>query len=245
MSDWTVAGFRSNSSGAMYAGVPEQAFRLVLDAGEPEVREPDAAVLVDQDVAGLEIPVQHALVVRCGKSGGEPSRHLGGLVGRQPADPPEQAGEVLALHELHREEREAVHLGDVVHAADVRVGDLPGRAHLAPEPHEPVAVADERLGQELQGHRLSEREVVGPVNLAHAALADQPDNPIAAAEHGSRLEASGQARVAVRRRHRRRGGRPAAYRPRARTRRGTLRGLAAGTSRDDPVSGAGPLADRV
>jgi len=53
----------------------------VLDAGEPEVRKPDAAVLVDQDVAGLEIPVQHALVVRRGKSGGEPSRHLGGLVG--------------------------------------------------------------------------------------------------------------------------------------------------------------------
>ena len=28
-------------------------------AGEPEIRDPDVAVLVEQDVGGLEVPVDH------------------------------------------------------------------------------------------------------------------------------------------------------------------------------------------
>ena len=46
--------------------------------------------------------------------------------------------------------------------------------------------------QELQRHRLIEREVVGAVDLAHAAAAEQRDEPVAAGDDGAGREASGR-----------------------------------------------------
>jgi hypothetical protein len=46
-------------------------------------------------------------------------------------------------------------------------------------------VARELLGQELQRHRLAQLEVVGPVDLAHAAAADQAGDPVAACNDGA------------------------------------------------------------
>ena len=56
------------------------------------------------------------------------------LVDRQPSDALEQRREVLAVHVLHREIQLAVRLADVVDAADVRMGDLPGETHLGAQP---------------------------------------------------------------------------------------------------------------
>ena len=58
--------------------------------------------------------------------------------------------------------------------------------HLVVEPVEAAGVARERRGQELQRDRLPELQVVGAIDLAHAALAESRDDAVPLAEHGAR-----------------------------------------------------------
>src|SRR5436190_23756025 len=69
------------------------------------------------------------------------------------------------------------------------MGDLPGKAHLAEEPLAAVGIVLQPLGQELEGHRLAEREVVGTVDLAHPAAADGTHEAVAAGEERAADEA--------------------------------------------------------
>ena len=101
----------------------------------------------------------------------------------QVADPLQERREVLAVHVLHREEVAALDLADVVDAADVRVRDLAREAHLGVEAREERLVVRDRLRQELQGDGLAELQVVGAVDLAHPALAEEADDAVALAEH--------------------------------------------------------------
>ena len=149
------------------------------EAGQAEVGDAHVALAVEHEVRGLEVPVQHALLVRGGEPGAELSRDVEGLVGRQTADAPQERREVLAVHQLHGQEEVALRLPHVVHAADRRVGDLPGHPDLAVEPGEPLAVRVEAVGKELEGDRLVELQVVGPVDLAHPAAAEEPGDAVA------------------------------------------------------------------
>src|SRR5262249_15490688 len=105
-------------------------------------------------------------------------------------DPPEQVGEVLAVDVFHRRERAPVHVDDVVHAAHVRVRDLPGDPHLAEEARVQLVVLLDALGQELERNGLPESEVVGPVDLAHPAPAEQRDDPESARHERAGKEAA-------------------------------------------------------
>ena len=131
-----------------------------------------AAAAVDHDVGGLQVPVQHALVVRRGEPGAELPRDLDRLVRRKPPDAAQQRRQILAVDVLHREEVPPLDLADVVDAADVRMRDPPRVAHLG-EKRSMQAGSDASFSrQELQRDRLAELQVVGAVDLAHAAVAD-------------------------------------------------------------------------
>jgi hypothetical protein len=74
-------------------------------------------------------------------------------------------------------------LARIVEAADVLVRHLAREPQLVVQPREaavtgPFAVRAE-LGQELQGDGLIEGEVVGAEDFAHAAAAEQRDEPVA------------------------------------------------------------------
>ncbi len=159
------------------------------EAGQAEVGEADLALAVEHHVRGLQVAVEHALLVRRG----EPRRHLPrdvqGLVLREPPDAAEERREVLPVHELHRQEVLTLGLADVPHAADGRVRDLPRHAHLAVEALEAPGVALERARQELEGHGMLELQVVGAVDLAHPAAAEEADDAVALAEDGAGREA--------------------------------------------------------
>ena len=89
------------------------------------------------------------------------------------ADAPEQRRQILAVDVLHRQERVAFELADVVDAADVRMRHLPRHPHFGVELREARGIAIHGLGQELERDRLAELQVVGAVDLAHAALAER------------------------------------------------------------------------
>ncbi len=54
--------------------------------------------------------------------------------------------------------------------------NLAGDAHLGVEALEPSGVRGE-VAREKLGDRLAELQIVGPIDLAHAAPAEQPDDP--------------------------------------------------------------------
>ena len=79
----------------------------------------------------------------------------------------------------------AVDLVDVVDAAHVRVRDLPRHPHFGVELRQARGIAIDVGRQELQRDRLAELQIVGAIDLAHAAAAQPSDDAVAAAEKGS------------------------------------------------------------
>ena len=133
--------------------------------------------------------------MRGGDARAELPRDLERLVAVEVADPLQERGEVLAVDVLHAQEVLAFDLVDVVDAADVRVRDLPREADLGVEAREEPGVGGDRLREELQGDGLAELQVVGAVDLAHPAAAEEADDPVAPADHRSRREGAEVDRV--------------------------------------------------
>src|SRR4029079_1175394 len=151
--------------------------------GDPEVGDADVAVAVEHDVGRLEVAVNDAALVRGGDAGAQLAGDVDRLVRREDAEAAEQRREILAVDILHGQEAAAVGVAQVVEAADVLVGDLAGDAQLVVELGEARGVGGGPLGQELERNRLVEGEVVGAVDLAHAAAAEQRDQAIARRDH--------------------------------------------------------------
>jgi hypothetical protein len=101
-----------------------------------------------------------------------PWRSIMTLPGGQAADLLQQIRQRVAVHVLHRDERRAVGVADVVHAADVGMRDLTCEPNLGPESLEQPGVVRRRGRQELQRDDLIEREVECAIDLAHPAVPD-------------------------------------------------------------------------
>jgi len=170
--------------------------RRAFDRGRPprqaEVGDPGAPAAVDHDVCRFEVAVDDALIVRRREPGADLPGELRRLVARQSADPEQQRREVLAVHVLHRDEVVPAGVADVVDTADVRVRHPARGAHLVEEQGEPVGIPAEPGRQELERHRLPELEVVGPVDLTHAAPAEKAAHPVAVGDDRARDVALGR-----------------------------------------------------
>src|SRR5262249_24887179 len=138
----------------------------------------------EEQVRGLEVAVDDAEGVGLGE-------RLAGLEdpGRRGADgertlSPQDRGEVIALEELHDDERRAgLERDDVEHARAVRALELRRRHRLADEAGAHLGVL-QRLGEdELDGDALLEVEVGGFDDAAHAALAEDALDAILADEY--------------------------------------------------------------
>jgi hypothetical protein len=76
----------------------------------------------------------------------------------------------------------AVGLADVVHAADGWMRHLSRRANLVVQLRQPHGITGDGAGQEIEGNRLTEAQIVGAIDFAHAATAEESDDAIAAVE---------------------------------------------------------------
>ena len=150
---------------------------LARGQGDAEVGHQRAAV-VQQDVLGLDVAVDHpvpvGVVERRGHLGGDPHRVGHGEL----LLPVEPAPERLALDEGHDVEEEAVGLARVEQREDVRVLQVGGELDLGQEP----LGADDggELGPEqLEGDLPVVPEVLGQEDRGHAAGADLALDPVA------------------------------------------------------------------
>jgi hypothetical protein len=106
------------------------------------------------------------------------------------ADAAEKRGQVLAVDVLHGEEPPALRLAEVVEAAHVLVRHLASDAQLVVKLRQVFGVGGDAFREELQRDRLLERQVVGAVDLAHAAPAQQGNQSIAPRDDRSGIETS-------------------------------------------------------
>jgi hypothetical protein len=127
----------------------------------------------------LRVRINGATVLVCRReSRQELSRDVERLLVREVADPLQQRREIFPIDELHRQEVLAGHLRDVVHAADVRMRELPRDADFGEEALTAYRVRRQRRRQEFQRDGLAELQIVGAIDLAHPAAAEQADDAI-------------------------------------------------------------------
>jgi hypothetical protein len=162
------------------------------------------AVVVEEDVVGLDVAVHHAARVGVGERVGHLGEHAPHVVHRHRAAVVEALAEVLAVDARHHEEHQPVGLVDRVDRDDVRVRELRGRLGLAQEARADLGAVGELGRQHLDRHLALEAAVARPVDHAHAA-APHLGPELVRARHGA-ADARGQLRVGAR------GGRPGSRR---------------------------------
>ena len=172
---------------------------IVRRRGDSKIGDANVALAVEHHVRRLQIAVDDAAVVRRRDAGAQLPRDVERFVLRKAPDAAEQRAEILAVHVLHRQKRTAVRFAEVVEADDVLVRHLPRDAQLVVKLGQTRCVARDGLGQELQRHRLIERQILGAIDLAHAAAAEHRDEAISAGNDRAGCEAL---RVGSRARHR-------------------------------------------
>ena len=150
--------------------------------GDPEIRHLDPAIPVDHDVARLHVAMDDPALVGGvegpGRLRGDPCR----LARRQRPAPFDDRGEVLAVDQLHDDERPGGVMPVVVDRDDVRVVQRRRGLGFVAEPRAEVGVATVLRAEDLDGDVTVELVVVAAIDPGHPALAEQLREPVAAAE---------------------------------------------------------------
>jgi hypothetical protein len=163
-----------------FVGVPPQ--------GEAEVHQDRAPGSIQHDVGGFQVAVDDSVVVNGGEPGGDLAGERDRLPRGEPAHRLDEILERLPVDVLHRDVSDAGDLADLVHAADVQVGNLPRELNFPFEPLHPRSPGGGLGAEELERHRLVQHPVLRLVDLAHASGADVLDDEVAIGEDLSRRE---------------------------------------------------------
>ena len=150
--------------------------RLGDRPSQPEIRDLHPAVVAEQDVFGLDVPVDDAGRVRGGQRLEHRLDDLGGLGGGQPASGAKVLAQRLAAHQFHHQ---VDHRTRRTHRAALvehrhRVGRVQpgGRGRLAMEPGYEVRVMDEVGVHDFEGDQPVEPAVVRDVHRRHTAYGE-------------------------------------------------------------------------
>ena len=160
----------------------DRAVVFVVGERESEVHDLRLAARVDHDVGRLQVAMQDPFRVRGHQTRRDAARDVDRFVFGESTDAPQQLREVFAVDVLHRDEVLPFPVDDVVDAADVRMRDLATETHFIVQSAEEDRVAREAGGKELQRDRLVELRVVGAIDLAHAAGAEEAGDAVAAGD---------------------------------------------------------------
>ena len=147
----------------------------LAELGQAEIEDLDQAVGGDEDVLGLQVAVDDAAAVRRGQAAGDLLRVRQGLAQRQRAAA-ERAAQRLAVEQLGDDVGPPVGGADVVDRDDVRVVERGGGARFQLEAVEALRIGREARRQHLDGDVAAEARIAGPIDLAHAAGAEQRDD---------------------------------------------------------------------
>ncbi len=153
--------------------------RMKLRRGNAEIGEVGVAVVVEQHVVGLHVPVHHAMSVCVVERRRDLRGHLGDADRGNRALAREQVGQPTAAHERHDQIDHLAHLAIVERHADERVHQPRRRFRLAAEALAHLLVAREMRVHDLEHERAAQRFLLHQVDVGHAARADAPQHTVA------------------------------------------------------------------
>src|ERR1700722_16844439 len=134
--------------------------------------------------------MQHTLRMRGSQSRAKLPRDFNGFILGQSADAAEKGREIFAIDVLHRVKSLAVDFTYVVYTTHIRMRNSARHPHFVTKSLEQSFVAGRFIGKKFHRYLLSERQVVGAIDLAHAAFAQQRDDAIASGDQASGKKAS-------------------------------------------------------
>ena len=150
--------------------------RAPLD--ESEVGQVRVPALVEQDVAGLHVPVHQTSRVGGVERRRDLRHDLDRAIRRQRPPVRDQVPEIVALDVPHRDVQDAVGLSRGVDGHDVGMLGGGRRLGLVDETL-PEGLVPRKVGtQELDDDVATRRRLLGEVHRAHAALAEHRDDPV-------------------------------------------------------------------
>jgi hypothetical protein len=158
-------------------GVRSEIRQALRDA---EVEDLDVAALRQRDVARFEIAVHDALLVRRGESVRDLPRDVEHLREREARVriPRDQLCEGRPFHELHDQRRNAVGFFETIDLGDVGMVQRRQHPRFPFEAREPFRLVGEGCRQDLDRHVTVEPAIARPVDLPHAAHAEQADDVV-------------------------------------------------------------------
>ena len=146
--------------------------------GDAEVHQIGEVVAIEQDVLGLDVAVHDATLVRGVEGGGDLAHDGHRPRGHHRPEVLQDLAKIGAVDHAHVDEEHAVDLAVVVDRYDVRFLQPPGRMRLALQPLAEHRVVRRALRQQLQRDDAILDGVLGLVDLAHPALADQAQQAV-------------------------------------------------------------------
>ena len=162
------------------------ATNVVGHAGQAKICDDHLSASIEHDVGGFQIAVQNAFAVGRGQAGAELARDVERFVAGQASDAPQQRRQIFTVDIFHGEEGVAVDVSHVIDAANVGMRNPARDSHFIAKALLQAFVARGFVGKKLQGHGLSQGEIVSAVDFTHAAFAQQGDNPVAAGQQAAR-----------------------------------------------------------
>ena len=173
---------RREIAGRAEDGALEREPRALVTDGDPEVAELEHSVAAEQEVLRLHVPVDET----GGVGGRERRAHLDTELRRfgrrQRPVARDELRERLPLDVLHCDEGTALVLADVEDPHDVGMRQPRRETGLADEAPPQVLVPSEVLRQPLERHGPVELDVLGEVDGGHRAVAERPDELVAAGD---------------------------------------------------------------
>ena len=164
-----LAGQRCHLGGHLGRQVPGRRLRVRRQFGETEVEHLEPAVARQHDVRRLEIAMYHALFVRHGERFGDRQGDIERLRQREAAGR-HGAVEAFTFDQLHGDERRVALALDRVDGDDVGMVECRDRLGLALKALQALRVGSHLRGQHLEGHVTLQVEILGPIDLPHAAF---------------------------------------------------------------------------